>query len=87
MDIIDELKDLQQQKQVQINKHKLTYDEYNKVIANRLQRINGELFMLFHELAYEQPQSKVNAIDKVLQDFSLIQLQELHEQLKNVFLL
>lgn len=85
MDIMDEIKDLQQQKQVQTNNHKLTYDEYNKAIANRIQRIYGELFMLFHELANNQPQRKVKEIDKVLQDFSLIQLHELHEQLKTAF--
>lgn len=85
MDIMDEIKDLQKQKQVQTNNHKLTYDEYNKVIANRMQRINGELFMLLHELANNQPQRKVKEIDKVLQDFSLIQLHELHEQLKTAF--
>jgi len=86
MDVLDEIKDLQQQKQVQKqSKRKLTYDEYNNLIVNRIKRINAELFMLFHELAQDKPQKKVDEINTVLRDFQLNQVQELHEQLKTTF--
>lgn len=86
MDILDEVNDLLKQKQVQkLDNRKLTYDEQNKIVCNRLQRINAELFMLFHELAQGKPQQKVNDIDRILRDFQLTHVQELHEQLKSVF--
>lgn len=85
MDIMDELNNLQKQKQVQQNTCKLTYDEYKTAINHRLQRINGELFMLFHELAAGQTQSKINDIHNVITNFKMQQINDLYEQLKTVY--
>lgn len=85
MDIMDELQNLQKQKQVQQNTCKLTYDEYKTAINNRLQKINGELFILFHELAAGQKQDKINGLNNIITDFELKQIHELKECLKSMY--
>ena len=86
MDVMDELKHLHTQRQVlKQENRKLTYDEYNKLICNRMQRINAELYLLEHELTQDAPQRKIDAIHKAIQDFSLQELNALHEQLKDAF--
>lgn len=86
MDIMDELNNLQQQKQVQtIKPRKYSYDEYINIINNRLKRINGELYMLSHELAQGITQDRINELQNVMHNFELEKIAELKEQLKTVY--
>ena len=83
---MDELNNLQQQKQVQtIKPRKYSYDEYINIINNRLQRIHGELYMLSHELAQGITQNRIEELQKIMHEFEHKQIAELYEQLKTVF--
>lgn len=86
MDVLDELKDLQRQKQVQTDNHRLTFEEYNDIVNNRLKRVNAELYLLLNELIqHEQVQDRINNLNNILNDFQMYKINDLQEQLKDAF--
>lgn len=85
MDIDEEIKKLAVPDYSLPPVQKSTFEEYNKVICNRIKRINGELYMLYEELSQGESEAKHAAFWNAIQDFTGSEISGLHEKLKGLF--
>lgn len=86
MNAPERIKDIMQQKQTckQINR-RFTFDEYKAAMQEHIKEIDGELFLMFHELANGIDERRQQELDRVIKDFSCNELNALTEKIKSCF--
>ncbi len=85
MNATERIKDIMQQKQTCTQKRRFSFDEYKAAMQNHIREIDGELFLMFHELANGIDERRQQELDRVIKDFTCNELNALIEKIKSCF--
>lgn len=64
---------------------RFTFDEYKAAMQEHIKEIDGELFLMFHELANGIDERRQQELDRVIKDFTCKELNALTEKIKSCF--
>jgi hypothetical protein len=86
MNASEKIKDIMRQKQTcnQENR-RLTFEEYKSIMQEHIKEIDGELFLMFHELAGGLDERRQKELNQVIKDFSCNELNALTEKIKDCY--
>lgn len=85
MNTTDRIKDIMQQKQTCKQERRFTFDEYKAAMQEHIREIDGELFLMYHELAGGIDERRQQELDRVIKDFTCNELNGLTEKIKDCF--
>lgn len=86
MNAIEKIKDVMQQKQAcKQDNRRFTLEEYKAAMQEHIREIDGELFLMFHELAGGLDERRQKELDGIIKAFSCNELNALTEKIKDCF--